>query len=142
MGNIDTHIINMADEVSCISLAKDDPLYPATSLSDVPLGTIIPWVPEANLLLTGSGLPEQSTQSELPDGWVHCDGSVIPEPSPWHGTTTPNLNEEQCFLLPPGNEDPQKLVEKRIETDSSFKNNQAVTPTSSLSSSGSSLNIS
>merc|ERR1712018_114717 len=138
MGNIDTHIINMADEVSCISLAKDDPLDPTTSLSDVPLGTIIPWVPEANLLLRGTGLPEHSTQSELPDGWVHCDGSVIPEPSPWHGTTTPNLNEEQCFLFPPGNEDPEKLIQNKLQIErSQNKPVQSISTSSSSSSSGS-----
>ena len=114
-----------------------DPFDPSTSLSDVPVGTIIPWVPEANLL-AGSCLYEHSTQNTLPDGWVHCDGSVIPEPSPWHGTTTPNLNEEQCFLFPPGNKNPQDLITKHMQTDN-VKNKAANTTSTSK---GDSVNLS
>ena len=34
----------------------------------------------------------------LPEGWVRCDGSTIPEPSVWAGQLTPNLNGEKRFL--------------------------------------------
>ena len=98
-------------------------------MSDVPVGTIIPWVPEANLL-TGTGLPEHLKQSELPNGWVHCDGSVIPKPSSWHGTTTPNLNEEQCFLFPPGNKDPQELIKQHMQTELTFDRKSEAIPSS------------
>jgi len=133
----------MADEVSCISLPKDDPLDPTTSLSDIPVGTIIPWVPEANLL---AGLPDHNTEGELPSGWVHCDGSVIPEPSPWHGTTTPNLSDEQCFLFPPGNEDPEKLMKNQLQTElgqnKSLQSSPSKSSTPSSSSAGYNKSIS
>ena len=109
-------------------------------MSDVPVGTIIPWVPDASLITGIKGLPEQCTQGELPDGWVHCDGKDIPEPSPWHGTTTPNLNEEQCFLFPPGNKDPQELIEKHnLQKDNTIKDKQATCSISSSSGSSSTL---
>jgi hypothetical protein len=34
----------------------------------------------------------------IPDGWLRCDGSIIPAPSPWVNLTTPNLNGEKRFL--------------------------------------------
>ena len=120
-----------------------DPLDPTTSLSDIPVGTIIPWVPEANLL---AGLPDHNTEGELPSGWVHCDGSVIPEPSPWHGTTTPNLSDEQCFLFPPGNEDPEKLMKNQLQTElgqnKSLQSSPSKSSTSSSSSAGYNKSIS
>ena len=116
---------------------------PSTSLSDIPVGTIIPWVPEANLL---AGLPDHNTEGELPSGWVHCDGSVIPEPSPWHGTTTPNLSDEQCFLFPPGNEDPEKLMKNQLQTElgqnKSVQSSPSKSSTSSSSSAGYNKSIS
>jgi len=128
----------MAEEVSCISLPKDDPLDPTTSLSDIPVGTIIPWVPEANLI---TGLSEHNTEGDLPNGWVHCDGSVIPEPSPWHGTTTPNLSGEQCFLFPPGKQDPEKLIENHIQTESGQDKPVQSISTATSSTIGSNSNI-
>ena len=83
-------------------------------MSDIPVGTILPWVPEASKI-TANNVHEQNPDI-LPGGWVHCDGRVIPEPSPWHGSTTPNLNEEACFLSPPGNKDKQ-LITQSIEAD-------------------------
>ena len=94
-------------------------------------------MPEANLQ-TGRGLREHSTQGTLPNGWVHCDGSVIPEPSPWHGTTTPNLSEEQCFLFPPGNKDPQNIMANHIQTDTVMNKS----PTTSTTPEGPSANSS
>ena len=85
-------------------------------MSDIPVGTILPWVPEA-VQTSGSTVYGQNPDI-LPDGWVHCDGKVIPEPSPWHGSTTPNLNEEACFLSPPKNKD-RPFITKCIDTDTS-----------------------
>lgn len=55
-----------------------------------PVGSIVAWVPR----------PESDSQTDqhLPDGWVRCDGSVIPEPSIWAGSHTPDLNTERRFL--------------------------------------------
>ena len=97
-----------------------DSTHRSNSLSDIPVGTILPWVPEASQT-AGNNVHEQSPDI-LPDGWVHCDGRVIPEPSPWHGSTTPNLNEEACFLSPPGNKDKQ-LIPQSIDTDT--RNNKS-----------------
>jgi len=59
------------------------------NLDIFPLGSIIPWVNK----------PEKDSlhQEELPDGWVLCDGSVIPK-GVWQGSHTPNLNEEGRFV--------------------------------------------
>merc|ERR1712212_822773 len=55
-----------------------------------PLGTITAWVnrPGTNTAHT----------ENLPVGWIRCDGSVIPSPSPWAGQKTPNINGENRFL--------------------------------------------
>ena len=57
-----------------------------------PIGTISAWVTK----------PSKETREDqmvsLPDGWVRCDGSSIPEPSVWAGQLTPNLNGEKRFL--------------------------------------------
>jgi hypothetical protein len=34
----------------------------------------------------------------ISEGWLKCDGTVIPDPSPWSGETTPNLNGNGLFL--------------------------------------------
>ena len=77
-------------------------------MSDIPVGTILPWVPEAADKNPKDVFPKERAD-KLPDGWMHCDGSVIPEPSPWHGSTTPNLNEDECFLSP------KELVSKLMQ---------------------------
>ena len=53
------------------------------------LGSIIAWVPR-----TKNGQPDEA----LPEGWIRCNGSVIPEPSIWAGTNTPDLNGPRKFL--------------------------------------------
>lgn len=56
-----------------------------------PVGSIVAWITK----------PEQEAEKEnsvLPDGWVHCDGKPIPEPSIWAGAHTPNLNGDKRFL--------------------------------------------
>merc|ERR1712126_563755 len=55
-----------------------------------PLGTITAWVNRPNL--------DGPHTENLPTGWIRCDGSVIPRPSPWAGQTTPNINGENRFL--------------------------------------------
>lgn len=61
-------------------------------LTELPLGTIIPWVIKPSLD-TDDGLA-----ADLPRGWLRCDGTTIPEPSLWHGSRTPNLNGDGLFL--------------------------------------------
>merc|ERR1712126_729339 len=55
-----------------------------------PLGTITAWVNRPNI--------DGPLTENLPTGWIRCDGSVIPQPSPWAGQTTPNINGENRFL--------------------------------------------
>merc|ERR1719495_2883761 len=55
-----------------------------------PLGTITAWVSRP--------LPNSPHTENLPTGWIRCDGSVIPQPSPWAGQKTPNINGESRFL--------------------------------------------
>jgi len=69
-----------------------------TDLEDVlnklvtsPIGSIMAWVTK----------PENDAEEELsslPDGWVYCDGNIIPEPSIWAGANTPDLNGQKRFL--------------------------------------------
>ena len=56
-----------------------------------PVGTILPWVPKPEKNDSASGL-------SVPEGWVRCDGSIIPTPSIWAGQRTPDLNNEMRFL--------------------------------------------
>ena len=55
-----------------------------------PIGTILAWTMkvETNGVETG----------DIPDGWMRCDGSVIPPPSVWAGQKTPDLNNDKRFL--------------------------------------------
>merc|ERR1711971_894123 len=57
-----------------------------------PIGTISAWVTKP------SKKTKENEMVSLPDGWVRCDGSTIPEPSVWAGQLTPNLNGEKRFL--------------------------------------------
>jgi len=77
---------NLLGKAVCDLQAKVD------LLSELPLGTIIPWVIKPSLE-TDDGLA-----ADVPLGWVRCDGNVIPEPSVWHGSLTPNLNGEGLFM--------------------------------------------
>ena len=36
--------------------------------------------------------------SDIPDGWVRCDGAIIPSGSIWAGQHTPDLNSARRFL--------------------------------------------
>jgi len=55
-----------------------------------PLGTIIAWVTR----------PSNGTSDhvDLPEGWVRCNGNLIPHPSIWAGLPTPDLNGGKKFL--------------------------------------------
>merc|ERR1719500_259108 len=65
-----------------------------------PIGTISAWVTK----------PTKETREDemvdLPDGWVRCDGSTIPEPSVWAGQLTPKptkeTREDEMVSLPEG----------------------------------------
>jgi len=56
-----------------------------------PIGSILAWTPR---LEHTSGDPDLG----LPNGWLRCDGGVIPQPSVWAGKRTPDLNSESRFL--------------------------------------------
>lgn len=56
----------------------------------MPIGSIVAWVMKPD---------KNSNHTEIvPDGWIRCDGSAIPPPSIWAGSTTPNLNGGRHFL--------------------------------------------
>jgi len=63
-----------------------------TKLHLSPIGTIAAWVTKPEQI--------QLEEATLPEGWVKCDGSVIPVDSPsiWAGSHTPDLNTEKRFL--------------------------------------------
>ena len=65
-------------------------MIPVSFLSIPPIGSIIAWVSKAN--------KSSNSFVELPDGWVKCDGSLIPKGSMWEGFYTPNLNGERLFI--------------------------------------------
>ena len=64
--------------------------FSVSSLPEVPVGTILSWV----LRVDNDG----GEIVDLPDGWMRCDGSVIPPGSIWTGKQVPNLNGERRFL--------------------------------------------
>ena len=55
-----------------------------------PVGTILAWTMKVETNGTEIG--------DIPDGWMRCDGSVIPPPSVWAGQKTPDLNNDKRFL--------------------------------------------
>jgi len=79
--NIDQNTANIEENKDIIN-----------TLHLAPIGTISAWVTKPS-----KGTREDEMVS-LPDGWVRCDGSTIPEPSIWAGQLTPNLNGEKRFL--------------------------------------------
>ena len=60
-----------------------------SQLSEVPVGTITAWI---------LNVKDADKFADLPDGWVRCDGSIIPHGSIWAGKQTPDLNNEKRFL--------------------------------------------
>merc|ERR1719391_1437396 len=80
-----------------------------STLHLAPIGTISAWVTK----------PSKETREDkmvsLPDGWVRCDGSTIPEPSVWAGQLTPNLNGEKRFLRGASDSDVLNLEEDQMQ---------------------------
>ena len=70
------------------------------------MGTILSWVLRVD---NSSG-----EFIDIPNGWMRCDGSVIPHGSIWTGKRVPNLNEERRFLKGGLDEDMLKLEEDQI----------------------------
>jgi len=54
-----------------------------------PIGAIVAWTPRP---------ATNHPNMELPEGWIRCDGQVIPSPSNWAGIRTPDLNSQRRFL--------------------------------------------
>merc|ERR1712223_522083 len=61
-----------------------------SEIKEMPIGSIVSWTLKPQV-----GANHTET---LPEGWIRCDGGVIPEPSVWAGSHTPNLNGEKLFL--------------------------------------------
>ena len=59
-------------------------------LAIFPIGSIIPWVDRLN--------SENGNHSALPDGWIKCDGGIVPDGSIWSGLAVPDLNGKGLFL--------------------------------------------
>ena len=51
---------------------------------------------------------------DLPDGWISCNGSVIPEGSIWAGKQVPDLNGERRFLRGGSEEEMLTLEDDQI----------------------------
>jgi len=101
---LEQEILDLGKELRA---ADDDIQEDITSLGneindiqESPLGSIISWVYKPDT--------EAEHNEALPPGWVRCNGDVIPSPSPWAGSTTPNLNGERRFVR--GGSDDQALV--------------------------------
>ena len=89
---------NLKEDINLLSNQLDE-------IREMPLGSIISWVFKPDM--------ESEHTEALPLGWVRCNGDIIPSPSPWAGSNTPNLNGERRFLR--GGSDDQALV---VEDDS------------------------
>ena len=74
---------------------------------EVPVGTILSWV----LRVDNDG----GDIVDLPDGWMRCDGSVIPHGSIWTGKNVPNLNGERRFLRGGPDEDLLTLEDDQVQ---------------------------
>ena len=56
----------------------------------MPIGSIVAWVIKPN--------KDAKNATDLPEGWIRCDGTTIPQPSIWAGSLTPDLNGKKRFL--------------------------------------------
>ena len=87
--------------MQCISVSK---------LPEVPIGTILTWVPEVD--------HNGGEFASLPDGWIRCDGSMIPSAngSIWAGKMVPDLNGERRFLRGGSDNDVLTMEEAQMES--------------------------
>lgn len=94
-----------ADDIEDIRSQIEDAYATFDSL---PLGTIISWTP----------YPDKNTQnpSDIPQGWMLCDGSEIKE-GPWAGHWTPDINNSKRFLRGSIVADALKTEEDSVNTD-------------------------
>ena len=76
-------------------------------LPNVPVGSIIAWVLRVDNDTSGEAV-------DLPDGWLRCDGSVIPEGSIWAGKQVPDLNGQRRFLRGGSEEEMLTLEDDQI----------------------------
>merc|ERR1711962_90766 len=73
----------------------------------LPVGSIIAWVTKPTKYT--------SELASLPDGWVRCNGNIIPKPSIWAGNLTPDLNGEKRFLRGSSDRDVLTLEEDQMQ---------------------------
>ena len=76
-------------------------------MPEVPIGTIIAWVLKVDKGSDGN-------ISDLPDGWMRCDGDVIPSKSIWAGQRVPDLNGERRFLRGGDDKDMLKMENDQV----------------------------
>ncbi|MCP4134046.1 MAG: hypothetical protein GY754_23950 [bacterium] len=87
LGNLESRISGLEGSVGEISTASLNEKIETLESSSSPVGSIEAW---------HKNLPGMS---DLPEGWVECNGQVIDDPdSPLYGETVPNLNGDMSFL--------------------------------------------
>merc|ERR1712107_84210 len=79
-------ILRNAEDINALTSDVDDLV---ANMAKLPMGTIIPWTPRPDA--------DTSNNSDIPDHWQACDGSIIRN-GPWAGRSTPDLNEQRRFL--------------------------------------------
>ena len=73
----------------------------------MPIGSIIAWVIKPS--------KESANETYLPEGWIRCDGTTIPPPSIWAGSTTPDLNGKNHFLRGGSDSEYLEIEEDQIQ---------------------------
>merc|ERR1712126_280603 len=79
------------------------------TFDSLPLGTIISWTPNPDR-------KNSQNPSDIPNGWMLCDGSEIIE-GPWAGLLTPDINNSKRFLRGGIVADALKTEEDSVNTD-------------------------
>ena len=97
-GKIQQQISNLTSQMTILKTEleqekaknkEQDDAISDMELSSLPLGSIIPWINRPAI--------DTIHHEDLPEGWVICNGTIIPK-GVWSGEKTPNLNGEGRFL--------------------------------------------
>jgi len=81
--------LNEEVRINITKLQQKDKDLEVDLMKMMPLGSIVAWVPKPD--------KAAADESEIPDGWMYCDGSKIAE-GIWAGLHTPDLNNKNEFL--------------------------------------------
>ena len=88
---VSTTLTENIDEVYRVLTDEINELSGNLSIAEVlPVGTILAWTMKVEV--------NGPYSKEIPEGWLRCDGSIIPAPSVWAGQKTPDLNNDKRFL--------------------------------------------